>query len=111
MRAILLLLIVAVVAVILAFASGFAHLNQTRPAQVPSVAVTNGAVVTKGGQSPSFEVETGSVAVGTQRREVTLPKVALPLPSLQVNRPGKDAQIAAQANAVQANAALANQAK
>jgi len=42
---------------------------------------------------------------------VTLPKVALPLPSLQVNRPGKDAQNAAQANAAQANAALANQAK
>ena len=103
MRAILLLLIVAVVAVIIAFASGFLHLNQTRSAQAPSVAVSNGGIVTKGGQSPSFEVETGSVAVGTQRRDVTLPKIALPLPSLQVNRPGRDAQDAAQANAAQAN--------
>ncbi|MEO6248056.1 MAG: hypothetical protein ABIO85_05680 [Sphingomicrobium sp.] len=100
MRAILLLLIVAVVAVILAFASGFLHLNQTRSAEVPSVALTNGAVVTKGGQSPSFAVETGSVSVGTRQREVTLPKVALPMPSLQVSRPGKDAQAAAAANAV-----------
>jgi len=99
MRAILLLLIIAIVALILAFASGFLHLNQTRPAEVPSVGVTNGAVVTTGGQSPSFEVETGSVAVGSRRQEVTLPTVALPVPSLEVNRPGKDAQLAAQANA------------
>ena len=110
MRAILLLLIIVVVAAILAFASGFLHLNQTRSAEVPSVALTNGAMVTKGGQSPSFEVETGSVAVGTRQREVTLPKVALPLPSIQVNRPGKDAQNAAEANAAQATA-MSNTAK
>jgi hypothetical protein len=103
MRAILLLLIIVVVAAILAFASGFLHLNQTRSAEVPSVAVTNGAVVTKGGQSPSFEVETGSVAVGTKQKSVTLPTVALPVPSLEVNRPGKDAQVAAQANAAASN--------
>ena len=99
MRAILLLLIIVIVAAIIAFASGFVHLNQTRSVEVPSVSMTNGAVVTKGGQSPSFEVETGSVAVGTKQKEVTLPKVGLPVPSLEVNRPGKDAQNAAQANA------------
>ena len=98
MRAILLLLIILVVAAILAFASGFLHLNQTQSAQVPSVGVSNGAVVTRGGQSPTFEVETGSVAVGTRQREISLPKVALPLPSIQVNRPGKDAQLQAQGN-------------
>jgi len=103
MRAILLLLIILVVAAILAFASGFLHLNQTRSAEVPSVALTNGAVVTKGGQSPSFAVETGSVSVGTKQKEVTLPKVALPVPSIEVNRPGKDAQNAGQA-AASANA-------
>ena len=99
MRAVLLFLIVVVVAAILAFASGFLHLNQTQSAQVPSVAVANGSVTTKGGQAPSFEVETGSVAVGTQRREVTLPKVALPLPSISINRPGRDAQNAVNAAA------------
>ena len=98
MRAVLLILIIAVVAAILAVASGFVHLNQTQSAQVPSVAVANGGVTTRGGQTPSFEVETGSVAVGTQRREVTLPKVALPLPSISVNRPGNDAQAAGTAN-------------
>ncbi|MEO7786294.1 MAG: hypothetical protein ABIR77_00510 [Sphingomicrobium sp.] len=105
MRAFFLILIIAIVGLILAFASGFLHLNQTRSAEVPSVAVTKGGVVTTGGQSPSFEVETGSVAVGTQRREVTLPKVALPLPSVQVNRPGKSAQDAAQANMAISNTA------
>jgi hypothetical protein len=98
MRAVLLILIIVVVAAILAFASGFLHLNQTQSAQVPGVTLANGSVTTRGGQAPSFEVESGSVAVGTQRREVTLPKVALPLPSISVNRPGKDAQNAAQAN-------------
>lgn len=89
MRAILLLLIVAVVAVILAFGSGFLHLNQTQSARVPSVAVAKNGVITKGGQAPSFEVETGSVAVGTQQKAVTLPKVNVPIPSLHVNRPAE----------------------
>ena len=103
MRAILLLLMIVIVAAIIALASGFLHLNQTRDSRVPSVAVTNGAVVTKGGQTPSFEVETGSVAVGTKQKEVTLPKVALPVPSVQVYRPGRDAENAAQANAAGAS--------
>ena len=105
MRAIILLLIVVVVGAIIAFSSGFLHLNQTQSAQVPGVTIGNGAVTTHGGRAPSFEVETGSVAVGTQQREVTLPKVALPLPSVQVNRPGTDAHKAAQANAAAANLA------
>ena len=87
MRAILLILIVAVLAVILAVASGFLHLNLTQGARAPSVAVHDGAVTTKAGQAPSFEVETGSVAVGTQQKDVTLPRVKLPVPSIHVNRP------------------------
>ena len=87
MRAFLLILIIGVVVVIIAFASGFLHLNQTRDARIPSVAVAGNGVVAKGGQAPSFEVETGSVAVGTERKEVTLPKVSLPVPALKVNRP------------------------
>jgi hypothetical protein len=105
MRAIILLLIVIVVGAIIAFSSGFLHLNQTQSAQVPGLSVGNGAVTAHGGRAPTFEVETGSVAVGTKEREVTLPKVALPLPSVQVNRPGTDAQKAAQANATTANGA------
>ena len=87
MRAILLILMVAVVAIIIAIASGFLHLNQTQPARAPSVAVGNAGVTTTGGQAPRFEVETGSVSVGTERRDVALPKVNVPLPSVRVNRP------------------------
>ena len=84
MRAILLLLIVGIVALILAFATGFLHLNQTQEARVPSVAASSRGVVAKGGQAPTFEVETGSVAVGTQQKQVN---VELPVPALKVNRP------------------------
>lgn len=82
MRAVFIVLIVGVVVVIGLFATGLLHLNQTQPAQAPSVAVRDGAVVTKGGQAPSFEVETGTVAVGTEHKDV---KVAVPV--LKVNRP------------------------
>ena len=103
MRAIILLLIIVVVGAIIAVETGLIHLTQTQTAQVPGLSIGNGAVTAHGGRAPSFEVETGSVAVGTKEREVTLPKVALPLPSIQVNRPGTDAQKAAQANAAAAN--------
>ena len=82
MRAVFIVLIVGVVIVIGLVASGLLHLNQTQSAQAPSVAVRDGAVVTKGGQAPSFEVETGTVAVGTERKDL---KVAVPV--LKVNRP------------------------
>ena len=89
MRAIFIVLIVGVLVVIGLFATGLLHLNQTQPAQVPSVAVRDGAVVTKGGQAPSFEVETGPVAVGTERRDVN---VAVPV--VRVNRPADQQPVA-----------------
>ena len=91
MRAILLILILGVVVLIAAFASGFLHLAQTREAVVPSVAVASNGVVAKGGQAPSFEVESGSVAVGTQQKDVALPTVKVPVPSVSVNRPAEQA--------------------
>ncbi len=87
MRALLLILILLVVGAILAFGSGFLHLNQTQAARAPGVGVSREGVTAKGGQAPTFEVETGSVAVGTQQKDVSLPKVRLPVPSLRVNRP------------------------
>ena len=95
MRAIFLTLIIVVFALILAVASGFVHLNQTVDARAPSVSLSNGGVTTTGGQAPSFQVETGSVSVGSERKDVTLPKVAVPVPTLKVNRPA-DAQAQAQ---------------
>jgi hypothetical protein len=75
MRTILLILIIAVVALIGAFATGYIDVNQTRGAKAPSVAAENGTVRTTGGQPPAFEVQTGSVQVGTREANVAVPRV------------------------------------
>ena len=80
MRAVLLILILAVVAILAALWSGFLNINQTREARVPNVAASDNGVAAKGGQTPAFDVETGSVSVGTTQTNVTLP-----VPQVQVN--------------------------
>ena len=88
MRAILFILILAVVAVLIAVATGFLDIRSTRSAEVPRVDVGEGGVRAQGGQAPTFDIETGSVAVGTTTRNVTVPAV-------QVNPPGNEADNAA----------------
>lgn len=95
MRAILFILILAVVALLIAVATGFVDISQTRPAAVPDVDATRSGVTATGGQTPAFDIETGSVAVGTRQTNVAVP-------TLRVNPP--DQQAEAQANA-QAGAA------
>ncbi len=73
MRAVLLVLIIAIVAIILAVATGFLNFNQIRGAQAPQVSATNNGVVSKGGQAPAFDVETGSVKVGSKDATVKVP--------------------------------------
>ena len=81
MRAILLILILAVVALIVLVATGLIDINQTRPAEAPQVSVTENGVVAKGGQAPAFDVETGTVSVGSEPANVTVA-----VPTVQVNR-------------------------
>jgi hypothetical protein len=83
MRAIIFVLIVAVLIVIAGIASGYLRINQTRPAQVPQVTATGKGVTAKGGQAPAFDVETGSVKVGTKDATVKVP-------SLEVQKPGQN---------------------
>lgn len=83
MRAILFILILAVVALLIAIATGFLDISQTRQAQVPDVSVNRGGVEARGGQAPSFDVETGSVAVGTSRANVVVPSVKVVPPDQQ----------------------------
>ena len=85
MRAVLLILIIAVVAVIVAIASGFVDINQIRGARAPQVAATQNGVTAKGGQAPAFEVETGSVKVGSKDATIRVPE-------LQVQPPQNEAQ-------------------
>jgi hypothetical protein len=50
-------------------------------------------VTAKGGQAPAFEVETGSVKVGTQQKTVNVPK-------LEVQKPADNQAAAATNNAM-----------
>ncbi len=75
MRVILFVLILAVLALIAAVATGFLDITQTRSAKAPDVRVDRSGVSAKGGQAPAFDIETGSVAVGSEPRNVAVPAV------------------------------------
>ena len=77
MRAVLLILVIIVLAVIAAFATGFVNINQIRGGTAPQVSATQNGIAAKGGHAPAFEVETGSVKVGTGEANVMVPKVTL----------------------------------
>jgi hypothetical protein len=80
MRAILFILILAVLVVLAGVVTGFIDINQIRGAQAPVLSATHNGVVAKGGQTPAFDVETGSVEVGTRNATVKVP-------ALEVKRP------------------------
>jgi hypothetical protein len=80
MRAILLVLIVVVLALIAGIATGFLNINQIRGAQAPEVSATANGISAKGGQTPKFDVETGSVEVGTRNATVKVPSVEVKPP-------------------------------
>ena len=83
MRAVLLILMLAVVALIVLVATGLIDINQTRPAEAPSVSVNGNGITATGGQTPAFDVETGTVSVGTNQANVTVP-----VPTVRVNEAG-----------------------
>ena len=87
MRAIILVLIVGVVALIAAIHFGLVDISQTRPAAAPRVAADGGKITATGGQTPKFEVETGSVGVGRREQNVTVPTVTVDVPVVEVRRP------------------------
>lgn len=82
MRAIIFILIVAVLVLIGGIATGFLNISQTRSGQVPQVAATHNGVSARGGQAPAFKVQTGSLSVGSSQTSVKVPK-------LQVQKPGQ----------------------
>lgn len=95
MRAILFILILAVAALIVALGTGLLDISQTRPAQVPNIETTDKGIRAQGGQAPAFDVETGSVSIGAQQQNVTLP-----VPTVGINpaEPAAPAQPTAPAN-------------
>jgi len=95
MRAIFLILIIAVAALILAVMTGMINLRQTQPAVAPGVETADGKVVTRGGQAPAFDIETGSIGVASGNASVALPKVEIQpsgtrvaVPRVELRRPG-----------------------
>ena len=83
MRAILVVLIIVVLAIIVAVATGFLDINQIRGAKAPEVSATHNGVTAKGGQAPAFDVETGSVKVGTKQTTVKVPTLVVQQPQNQ----------------------------
>ena len=84
MRAIILILVLAILAIIAAVATGFLDINQVRGGKAPQISATHNGITAKGGQAPAFDVETGSVKVGTKESTVKVPAV-------EVVRPGNEA--------------------
>jgi hypothetical protein len=79
MRAILLILILAVVVLIGLVGTGLVDVRQTRSAKAPDLEATREGINATGGQTPAFDVETGSVTVGTKPANVQVP-----VPSVEV---------------------------
>ena len=75
MRAVLVILIVVIAAVIIALATGFLNINTVRGVQAPDISTTGNGVTATGGQAPAFDVQTGSVTIGTQPATVPVPAV------------------------------------
>jgi hypothetical protein len=82
MRAVILVLILIVVALIIAIQTGFLDIRQTRGAEAPEISANGSAVTATGGQAPAFDVETGKVAVGSRPENVTVR-----MPTVEVQPP------------------------
>jgi hypothetical protein len=93
MRAVLFVLIVVVIVIVAALATGFVNINQIRGGQAPQVSASRNGVSAQGGQAPAFDVETGSVKVGTKETTVKVP-------ALVVEKPGGNQAAAATNNAM-----------
>jgi len=85
MRSFILILVVVILLAIAAIATGFVDINQIRGAKAPEVSTTQNGIVTKGGQAPAFDVQTGSVTVGSKDTTVRVP-------SLEVQKPGNQVE-------------------
>lgn len=86
MRVLVFILIVAILVVIAGIATGFLNISQIRTGKVPQVSATRNGVTAKGGQPPAFDVETGSVKVGTKAATVKVPTLVVQKPDGSQNQ-------------------------
>jgi hypothetical protein len=80
MRAVLAILIVALVLIVAAIASGYLNIRQIRGGSAPAITATRNSVSASGGKAPAFDVETGSVKVGTKETTVKVPTLKVQKP-------------------------------
>lgn len=85
MRALIFVVIIAILLIIAALATGFLKISQTRVGKAPEVRASNSGVTAKGGQSPAFDVETGSVRVGAKDTQVKVPTLVVEKPNSAQN--------------------------
>ena len=81
LRTIIFVLVIAILVVIAGIATGFLDINQIRGAKAPQISATGNGLTAKGGQAPAFDVQTGSVKVGTQEKTVRVPAVVVDKPA------------------------------
>ena len=81
MRAILFVLILGVLVLLVGIGTGFVDINQIRGVQTPAVSATQNGIVAKGGQTPAFDVQTGSVEIGTRNVTAKMPEVRVVPPA------------------------------
>jgi hypothetical protein len=82
-RAGIIIAIVAVLAIIAAFAFGLIDIDQTKETKLPKVAV-------EGGQAPAFDVDTAKIDVGTKSEAITVPKVEIGTTETEIKVPTVD---------------------
>lgn len=75
MRALLVIVAIAIIALIVAVATGFVSLDQTQTARLPSIEV-------KGGQAPEFKADVAEINMRTENKTVEVP-------TLSVDKPGE----------------------
>jgi hypothetical protein len=96
MRAVLLLLIIIIVAAIIALATGLLDINTVRGVKAPDISTTGNGITAQGGQTPAFDVQTGSVTVGTQPATVPVPTVNVNPANGRAAQPSQPSQPATQ---------------
>lgn len=90
MRALVLIFILLVIAGIAALATGYVNITNFR-GEPPKVTATRSSVTVKGGRPAAFDVEAGSVKVGTKETTVSVP-------TLEIRKPSKNQQAPATNN-------------
>ncbi|HEV2593756.1 MAG TPA: hypothetical protein VGU01_00985 [Sphingomicrobium sp.] len=86
MRALVLILILVVLVGLGAVLTGYVNITHLR-GEPPKVTATRSSITIKGGQPPAFDVEAGSVKVGSKEAKVAIP-------TLEIRKPTNNQQAA-----------------